>query len=74
MKGNKVRKMIKKVKKMPKLINVALFNKDVAPEKIPKINKRTPTFIPESRVIRNLIFRVRIWILELCLLPKRAAS
>ena len=35
-------------------MNVALFNKDIAPEKIPKINKRTPTFIPESRVNKFL--------------------
>ena len=36
-----------------KIINVATFNKDVAPGKNPKINKRTPMFIPESRVSAN---------------------
>ena len=31
------------------------FNKHVATGKIPKINKRTPTFIPESRVLIELM-------------------
>ena len=31
-------------------MNVAPFNKDLASGKIPKINKRSPTFIPDCRV------------------------
>ena len=36
--------------KIEKIWNVAPFNKNVAQEKSSKINKRSPTFIPESKV------------------------
>ena len=42
-------------KKIQNLINVACFNKAVAPLKDdPKINKRTPMFILDSRVDHSL--------------------
>ena len=45
-------KSLQKFLKNQQSINVAPFNKDVAPGKKPqKINKRTTMFIPDSRVI-----------------------
>ena len=41
----------KNPKKIQKKLNVAHFNKDVAPERTSKVNKRTPTFIPDPRVV-----------------------
>ena len=42
-------KILIKSFKNQKSINVAPFNKDVAPEKSPKIYKGRPTFILDSR-------------------------
>ena len=50
----KDQKRTKKEKKIQKIINVAPFNKKVAPGKSTKINTHNPTFIPDSRVVTFL--------------------
>ena len=41
--------LVNQIREFRTFLWITLFNKDVL-EKIPKINKRTPMFIPESRV------------------------
>jgi hypothetical protein len=48
--GKESQKVLKSLDKYKKSINVAPFNKAVAPGKNLKKNKRTPMFIPDSRV------------------------
>ena len=47
---------IPKDKKIQKLMNVAPFNKNVAPGKKPKMNKCSPAFILDSRVQLHVTF------------------
>ena len=49
--GKESQKVLKSLEKYKKSINVAPFNKAVAPGKNLKKNKRTPMFIPDSRVV-----------------------
>ena len=45
----------KKKLKKKKVNKRTPFNKQIATEKSPKINQRTPTFIPESRVSKAFV-------------------
>ena len=47
------------MERIQNLINVAYFNKTADPKNTPKFNKRTPMFIPNSRVSQKIIRKIK---------------